>query len=389
MDVSLYSLLMSILWSSIFILLLFVCRRSNRFILYIGVVPLVLLISGSILRCFFPFDFPIFTKVIPNDGLLARINFFLKKPFNATQITPLLLLGGVWITVFVVLFTRFLAGYKQYIKKIDSYVEIDSPQIIKISETIAKAFKTRGLRIYQTSNTRVPLIVGFLKPRILLPVFDYSDTDFKYIFTHELTHWKNHDLWVKLLIEVISDFFWWNPLVYLLKRDLSQTLEIKCDLSVVGSKNTEQRYEYLETIKKTIRFNPSYNEISTFPYTISELSGVNECEVIQRTKIILDYKAKPFLSKVMLGAVVGVAVILFVFSYSFIFQPSYEAPENEITGSGHTEMTPNNTYIYKEANGILWLYFDGKKTKQINSDIAEMMVESGFVVKKDGGNINE
>lgn len=390
MDISMYSIFMSILWGNIFILILLVCRRSTKLVLSVGVFPLLLLISGSALRCFFPLDFPIFTRVISNDDLLARINTFLKSSIPTTRLTIMHLLGILWITVFMFLTMKFFIRFRRYLKKINSYIETDSPQIVRISETVAKDFGIRGLRVYQTNNTRVPLIVGLLKPRIILPVMDYTDKELEFIFIHELTHWKNHDLWVKLLVEVISDFFWWNPLMCLLKRDLTQTLEIKCDLSVVGDKDTELRYEYLETIKRIIAFKPSHHEKATFPYTVSELSGSDEHELIQRTKVVLNYKCNPFAYKAVFGTVLCLMMFLFVLSYGFIIQPTYDAPNSEIANGNYVESTPENTYICKESDGTFWVYFDGEVMEQIDPDSVEMMVGSGFIVKeKFGGSKNE
>lgn len=379
MNFSLYSLLMAILWSSAFILLLFICRRNSKLLLRLGTVPFLLLIAGSVLRCFLPMEFPPFTKVISNRGLLfADVNLFLKEPIGGTSVSPLLLFVIVWITVFLILLIRFFVGYLCYMKKINSYEEIDDLIIVKISEKIAGILKIRCPQIYQTSGTQIPLIIGFFKPRLILPTYAYSETDYEYICAHELSHWKNGDLWVKLLLEVFSDFFWWNPMVFLLKRALAQTLEIKCDLSVIGNKPLDERSAYLETIKKTIRYSPTNEEKTVLPYTVSEFSTTDKNELIQRTDIILNYKTNPAVARSTITAAAGTMLALFILSYAFIIQPSYDPPE--ITEGGNVEFTPETTYLIKKEDGSFWLYIDGKGGI-IDSDLAMMMLEDGFALK--------
>ena len=46
---------------------------------------------------------------------------------------------------------------------------------------------------------------------------------------------------------------WWNPLVYLLRRDLPQILEIRCDMAVTKDYTVSQKAEYLQTIVNSLK----------------------------------------------------------------------------------------------------------------------------------------
>ena len=89
-----------------------------------------------------------------------------------------------------------------------------------------------------------PMLVGFFRPTILLPLEHLPDSDARFILAHELTHFRRKDLWKKLLFLMVRCAHWFNPIVYLLNRDFSRWLETSCDEQVVSSLDRDQRKEY-------------------------------------------------------------------------------------------------------------------------------------------------
>ena len=87
--------------------------------------------------------------------------------------------------------------------------------------------------IVQTPVVRIPCCMGVFKKRILIPEKSFSDTELYYIIFHEYIHLQNNDFLVKMLINMLCAFYWWNPFVCLLKKDLNQSMEIRCDSLVV------------------------------------------------------------------------------------------------------------------------------------------------------------
>lgn len=94
---------------------------------------------------------------------------------------------------------------------------------------------------YTALNIESAFGMGVLHKRIILPDRDYTETELRYVLLHEYTHFLNHDTVVKLLVTLFCMIFWWNPVVYLLQKDLEQTLEIKCDLSVARTLDEQER----------------------------------------------------------------------------------------------------------------------------------------------------
>jgi beta-lactamase regulating signal transducer with metallopeptidase domain len=49
------------------------------------------------------------------------------------------------------------------------------------------------------------------------------------ILTHELAHLRRRDHWVRHIELIVSIAYWWNPLVWLIRRQIHQTEELCCD----------------------------------------------------------------------------------------------------------------------------------------------------------------
>lgn len=92
-----------------------------------------------------------------------------------------------------------------------------------------------------------PMLVGFLRPIIAVPVDGLPLSGASLILTHELVHFKRRDLWWKLLGVVSRSIHWFNPIVWILGRELEFYAETACDAEVVQNldHNARKHYGYL------------------------------------------------------------------------------------------------------------------------------------------------
>jgi|GEM_PF-680831 Antirepressor regulating drug resistance, predicted signal transduction N-terminal membrane component len=83
-----------------------------------------------------------------------------------------------------------------------------------------------------SEEAAVPMIVGWLRPRIILPasfVRRLSESDITRILVHELAHFESADvpvLWLAALVRVVH---WYNPLTHVLVGQLRARQEEACD----------------------------------------------------------------------------------------------------------------------------------------------------------------
>lgn len=97
-----------------------------------------------------------------------------------------------------------------------------------------------------------PVVLGVLRPRLLLPGEDFGGEELDFVLRHELTHYKRRDLWYKLLLLTANAVHWFNPLIYLLRRQAEADLELTCDDAVVAGCGRETRKAYSETLLKSL-----------------------------------------------------------------------------------------------------------------------------------------
>lgn len=91
-----------------------------------------------------------------------------------------------------------------------------------------------GGGVFETEAIDVPLVAGYLHPRIYIPSF-LPQAERVYILEHERTHLRRKDHIVKLAVFAVTLIHWFNPLVWAAYYFLSEDMERACDEAVIGS----------------------------------------------------------------------------------------------------------------------------------------------------------
>ncbi len=110
----------------------------------------------------------------------------------------------------------------------------------------------RDVPLYVSPAAECPMLAGFLKPCLYLSDEELMEEDADFVFRHELTHYKNKDLWVKLLLMLSRSVQWFNPVVHLMARLAQEDIELACDAEVVRNMGAEERRAYGETILRSV-----------------------------------------------------------------------------------------------------------------------------------------
>jgi len=96
-------------------------------------------------------------------------------------------------------------------------------------EILAELCNGRPPRLYYNQLATTPMIFGFFRPMIILPDKDYSAEQLYAILSHELTHLRRKDIFVKWLTLLATAMHWFNPLVWLVRREIDRNCELSCD----------------------------------------------------------------------------------------------------------------------------------------------------------------
>lgn len=98
-----------------------------------------------------------------------------------------------------------------------------------------------------------PAVVGFWKPRIVLPVnFEarYSPEERELILAHEYVHLDRGDTRVNAAVAFVRAFNWFNPLVHYAASRMRIDQELACD-AIVLARFPQARRRYAEAMLKT------------------------------------------------------------------------------------------------------------------------------------------
>lgn len=152
---------------------------------------------------------------------------------------------------------------------------------------------TKNIPIYSTAYLKSPVIVGFFKPCIYLPIHlisDDTEIDIRYMLLHELQHYKHKDGIANHLMNLAGIIYWFNPLVWYALKEMRSDREIACDTSVLKLLKSDDHIAYGNTL---INFAEKI-ALTPFPFA-SGISG-NMKQMKRRILNIASYE-KPTLQK--------------------------------------------------------------------------------------------
>jgi beta-lactamase regulating signal transducer with metallopeptidase domain len=133
-----------------------------------------------------------------------------------------------------------------------------SPLSAAWRQRLAELCRTAGVRSVvragETAAVVVPLVVGWLKPVILLPLGVLAQLpagQVEAVLLHELAHIRRHDFLVNLLQSVVETLFFYHPAVRSISRRIREERERVCDdLSVEWCRNPVVYAEALTTFEE-------------------------------------------------------------------------------------------------------------------------------------------
>lgn len=161
-------------------------------------------------------------------------------------IAPFALVIGTLVFLSVIL----IRNIKVY-RRIFSVCELtDDLNILNaLSYSKEKLGITKDISIHVSPYAISPFLYGMFKPRIILPAtMNFNAEEYRHIFLHELTHYKRWDVWVKFLFLCVNALHWFNPFVYMARRDIDRFCELSCDEQIVKHMNTAERGRYCQLI---------------------------------------------------------------------------------------------------------------------------------------------
>lgn len=171
---------------------------------------------------------------------MASANLW-QNPVFWSQLETVLM--GIWVSGSVLLACYFI-GVNRY-----TLAKVKKRKLDKLSSEID---------VYEVEE--INGLVGILHPKIYMSKEVLQDeTCRRYVFLHEMQHYKVKDnlwLFLRTLCVVIQ---WFNPLVWVAYFKTQEDCELACDYRVLCSMADEEKEKYAETLLHILRSNLGQN----------------------------------------------------------------------------------------------------------------------------------
>ncbi|MEN6383977.1 MAG: M56 family metallopeptidase, partial [Phycisphaerales bacterium] len=128
-----------------------------------------------------------------------------------------------------------------------------------ILESAARQLNLKTIpQISLSEKVCCPAVFGVFRPVMLLPKEEFeniSEQDAENMFLHELAHIKRGDLLIHAFYMCLQIVYWFNPLLWLIRRHLQNLRELCCDATVariLRERTATYRQTLLETARRLI-----------------------------------------------------------------------------------------------------------------------------------------
>ncbi len=224
----------------------------------------------------------------------------------------------------------------------------------------------RPIKLHISDRINAPMMLGALKPIILLPVaaINHLSTDqVEAILMHELAHIKRHDYLLNIFQTITETILFFNPFIWLISATIRREREHCCDDMVVSCAASPLPYARALAILEHTRLGNGNGLV------LAATGQKNQ--LLHRIKRIMEMK-KDNINYGQLTIIVVAILAITVSIAMFTFTPSFAQKAKGDTGD--TTVKKKSVYKYKS----ITIDSNGKKTevvKESDTPIKEMSDE--------------
>lgn len=235
---------------------------------------------------------------VMDTGLSGTTNWMNDFALSVNKDTPSVtgyILLGIWIVGMLAMMILVIKSSLRLRTIKRSALPLQNPEVRRLYNKCLNEMKiTRNIPVYSTAFLKSPIIVGFLKPCIYLPIHlisDYHESDMRYMLLHELQHYRHKDAIANYLMNFAGVLYWFNPFVWFALREMRNDREVACNTSVLKMLEEDDYEDYGNTL---INFIEKVS-FSPFPFA-ANLSG-NMKQMKRRIINIASYEKPTFCKK--------------------------------------------------------------------------------------------
>ena len=205
---------------------------------------------------------------------------------------------------------------------------------IRLRRKVDSAILLRN-NVYKSDAISSPFVLGIVKPRIYLP-FAVGEVDSGYVISHEQTHIRRKDHWIKPFGFLLLTVYWFNPLMWVAYVLLCRDIEVACDEAVIKDIGGNEKKAYsLALLNCAVK----RRNIAMCPLAFGEV-GIKE-----RVKNVLNYKKPAFWIIIVAVIACIVAGICLLSNPKEKAAASYEHPNAEQLFEYRTAYVGDNSAV--------------------------------------------
>ncbi|MCL1863576.1 MAG: M56 family metallopeptidase [Defluviitaleaceae bacterium] len=294
----------------------------------------------------------------------AVVNFFRLEIVPPITIAHILIFawvaGTVWLT------TRYVHDYiSKYRNLMPWWVTLprDKHAEFLLAEIIGAS---KHFRIYRSAAFNTVVATAF-RPYIILPEVAFTDNELRVVLLHEWKHIQDKDYLTDIVINFICFVFWWNPIVYILKKNFKFARELKCDGYAVPSEN-----DFNHLLDGLVKLEDARKEKSRSLNGVNALVGKKDELMDRLTVMAMRWEESRRKWRLLTNVGYSIVIVaLFFSSYAFTVRPvaweayisvvAYDFMDAYRDGEGEDifRMVEMELFLVDNEDGTFSYYVDG------------------------------
>ncbi len=250
-------------------------------------------------------------------------------------------------------------GAAKRIARFDRLIRDTLPASERLERLTVEIARKLGVRrvpdVRYVECVEVPLVwwAGH-RPTIILPMrllCQLDDQQAAMILAHELAHLRRRDHWVRAVELIVSIIYWWNPLVWIIRRQIHHAEDLCCDAWVCCA-FPDCAKRYAEVVVKTAE---SLSASQVGARLLPASPFLHSLSLKARIEMILESRFAPRVSKRSMLVVAALAILVLPSFVQTTKTEAWAASKDETPATKSekpdTSTTPEFRYVVKFEQG--------------------------------------
>ncbi len=163
----------------------------------------------------------------------------------------------LWIGIALILFTYKMIVYISFIRYMKANkVVVKDPEVLGIFRNVCNEVGNKAtLNMYTSDKVVSPMLLGIIRPFIVLPNTDIKEFELRNIVMHELIHYKRLDIIYKWITQIAVCLHWFNPIIYFISKEINKSCELSCDEAIIKKMDADGKRQYGNTLLASVKIN--------------------------------------------------------------------------------------------------------------------------------------